>query len=90
MLKFKRLASKSRRISLSLMFCLLSAGSAYATDWEPVEDPALQQELFSDTLMQATLKDGDPQRPKQQITRDVQPIVRFEDAAKPHKQQGEE
>ena len=58
MFMFKRLASRSRGISLPLMFCLLSAGSANATDWEPVEDPALLQELFSDTLMQATLKDG--------------------------------
>lgn len=34
------------------------SGIANAADWEPVEDPALLRELFSDTLMQATLKDG--------------------------------
>jgi hypothetical protein len=33
-------------------------GIANAADWKPVEDPALLRELFSDSLVQATLKDG--------------------------------
>ncbi len=36
----------------------LGSGIANAADWKPVEDPALLRELFSDTLMQATLKNG--------------------------------
>jgi len=36
----------------------LCCGIANGADWKPVEDPALLRELFSDTLLQATLKDG--------------------------------
>jgi hypothetical protein len=43
---------------LPLVLCFLFSGSVNAADWEPVEDPALLRELFSDTLLQATLKGG--------------------------------
>jgi len=43
---------------LALALYALSSGIATAADWEPVDDPALLRELFSDTLIQTTLKDG--------------------------------
>ena len=43
---------------LPLVLCFLFSGSVNAAEWEPVEDPALLRELFSDTLLQATLKGG--------------------------------
>jgi hypothetical protein len=45
-------------IILTLALFSLYSGITNAADWEPVEDPALLRELFSDSLVQATLKDG--------------------------------
>ena len=45
-------------VTLTLALYFLCPGVANAADWKPVEDPALLRELFSDTLMQTTLKDG--------------------------------
>ena len=43
---------------LTLALFSLYGGIANAADWKPVEDPALLRELFSDTVMQTTLKSG--------------------------------
>jgi len=50
--------SRGPSINVLLALYVLSGGIAHAADWEPVEDPALLRELFSDTLMQTTLKSG--------------------------------
>ena len=50
--------SRGPAINVLLALYVLSGGIANAADWEPVEDPALLRELFSDTLMQTTLKEG--------------------------------
>jgi hypothetical protein len=50
--------SRSRAINVLSALYVLSGGIANAADWEPVEDPALLRELFSDTLLETTLKNG--------------------------------
>jgi hypothetical protein len=50
-----------KKIQLNIIITVLIAAfttSINAADWEPIDDPAVLRELFSDTLMQATLKDG--------------------------------
>jgi hypothetical protein len=49
----------NNRVYTSLVFLVVCfQGIANAADWKPIEDPALLRELFSDVLVQATLKDG--------------------------------
>jgi hypothetical protein len=45
-------------IILTLALFSLYSGIVNAADWKPVEDPELLRELFSDTLLETTLKDG--------------------------------
>ncbi len=58
MLTFRSPEPGTQGRSMTLLLLSLCSATAAAADWQPVEDPALLRELFSDTLLQATLKDG--------------------------------
>jgi hypothetical protein len=45
------------RLQILVLLAFFS-GSANAADWKAVDDASVLRELFSDTILQATLKDG--------------------------------